>query len=87
MKKWKGVVITALLLCVAGAVGAEVFKVNVRRLDKDLYRTDEGIYVQTRYCYANAYGDDAILKYEPYSYDNKLIFDDGEVCEVVKVFK
>jgi len=81
------VVIAALLLGVAGVAGAEVFKVNVRRLDQDLYRTDEGIYIQTRYCYEYAYGDDAILKYEEYSYDNKLIFDNGEVCEVVKVFK
>ena len=80
-------VIAALLLGVAGVAGAEVFKVNVRRLDQDLYRTDEGIYIQTRYCYEYAYGDDAILKYEEYSYDNKLIFDNGEVCEVVKVFK
>lgn len=86
-KSWKGVVIAALLLGVAGVAGAEVFKVNVRRLDQDLYRTDEGIYIQTRYCYEYAYGDDAILKYEEYSYDNKLIFDNGEVCEVVKVFK
>ena len=83
----RGVVVAALLLSVAGVAGAEVFKVNVKRLDKDLYRTDEGIYIQTRYCYEYAYGDDAILKCEEYSYDNKLIFDNGEVCEVVKVFK
>lgn len=85
--KWRVLGVAVLALGVAGQVAAEMYKVNVRRLDKDLYRTDSGLYIQTRYCYRYAYGDDAVLSYEPYSYENKLIFDDGEVCEVVKVFK
>ncbi len=75
------------LLIAAGAVYAEMYTVNVRRIDKDLYKTSEGVYIQTKYCYEYTYGDDAVLKYEPYGYDNKLIFDSGEVCDVEKVFK
>ena len=54
---------------------------------KDLYKTDQGVYIQTKYCYRYAYGDEAVLSYDQYGYDNKLIFDDGDVCDVVKVFK
>lgn len=80
-------VIALALLAAAGAASAEMYAVNVKRIDKDLYKTDEGVYIQTKYCYEYTYGDDAVLRYEPYSYDNKLIFDSGTTCEVVKVFK
>ncbi len=81
------VAVVWILLTAASPVRAEMYTVEVRRIDQDLYKTDEGVYIQTRYCYRYAYGDEAVLKYEQYGYDNKLIFDDGEVCEVVKVFK
>lgn len=80
-------VIALALLAAAGAASAEMYAVNVKRIDKDLYKTDDGVYIQTKYCYEYTYGDDAVLRYEPYSYDNKLIFDSGTTCEVVKVFK
>ena len=89
--EWKSIaaamVGTTLLLATAGTAHAEMYVVQVKRIDKDLYKTDQGVYIQTRYCYRYAYGEEAVLKYEQYSYDNKLIFDDGEVCEVKKVFK
>lgn len=77
----------AILLVLAGSAHAEFYKVSVRRVEQDLYKADSGHYIQTRYCYEYTYGDDAVLKYEPYSYDNKLIFDSGTSCDVVKVFK
>lgn len=77
----------AALSAVAGDARAEMYVVEVRHIDQGLYKTSEGVYIQTRYCYRYAYGEEAVLKYEQYSYDNKLIFDDGEVCEVKKVFK
>jgi hypothetical protein len=76
-----------VLLIAAGSVSAEMYKVTVKRIDKDLYKTSEGVYIQTKYCYEYAYSDDAVLIYEKYSYDNKLVFDNGTVCEVEKVFK
>ena len=67
---------------------AEYYKVNVKRVDANLYKTTTGgLYIETRYCYEYTYGDDAILKYEQYSYDNKLIFSSGTSCDVAKVFK
>ncbi|OSZ76736.1 hypothetical protein [Hydrogenophaga sp. IBVHS1] len=69
------------------SVCAEMYRVNVRRVDQDLYKTSEGFFIQTKYCYEYTYGDDAVLRYERYSYDNKLIFDSGTTCEVAKVFR
>ena len=81
------VAVVWILLTAASPVRAEMYTVEVRRIDQDLYKTDEGVYIQTRHCYRYTYGEEAVLKYEQYSYDNKLIFDDGESCEVEKVFK
>ena len=81
------VAVVWILLTAASPVRAEMYTVEVRRIDQDLYKTDEGVYIQTRYCYRYAYGDEAVLKYEQYGYDNKLIFEDDDTCEVVKVFK
>ncbi|HRH75045.1 hypothetical protein [Zoogloea sp.] len=82
----------AFVLIVAAVIPAlafaEYYKINVKRVEQDLYKTTTGgLYIQTRYCYEYTYGDDAVLKYEDYSYDNKLIFDSGTSCDVVKVFK
>ena len=89
--EWKSIaaamVGTTLLLATAGTAHAEMYVVQVKRIDKDLYKTDQGVYIQTKYCYRYAYGDEAVLSYDQYGYDNKLIFDDGDTCDVVKVFK
>lgn len=77
----------AALLITTSSAWAEMYKVYIKRLDQDLYKTSEGVYIQTKYCYEYVYGEDAVLRYEKYSYDNKLIFDNGTVCEVEKVFK
>ena len=64
---------------------AAFYKVNITRKSQDLYKTESGLYIVTRYCYEYPYGNDAVLKYEPYGYNNKLIFDNGSTCEVEKV--
>lgn len=80
--------VVILLSLSAVPVLAEWYSVNVRRVEQDLYQdTNTRIYIQTRYCYEYVYYEDAVLKYEPYSYDNKLVFDGGSSCDVVKVFK
>ena len=58
-----------------------------RGIDQDLYKADSGIFIQTHYCYEYTYGYEAILKYDQYSYDNKIIFNSGTSCTVKKVFK
>jgi len=87
MKTLVKVVIAFSALGFAGFAAADVYKVYVKRIDKDLYKTSEGIYIETQYCYHYSYGEDAILKYEQYSYDNKIIFDEDESCDVKRIFK
>lgn len=87
MKRMKSVVLGVALVAVAFAVSAEVYQVYVKRIDKDLYRTSEGVYIETQYCYHYSYGEDAILKYEQYGHDNKIIWEDDSTCDVKRVFK
>jgi len=77
----------AILVSVSTSAFAGVYSVNVKRLDSNLYRTSDGFIIVTKWCYEYTYGDDAILKYERYSYDNKLIFSSGTSCVVEKIFK
>lgn len=86
--KFSSLVALAITIGIPSLAYAEYYKVNVKRIDANLYKTTIGdLYIQTRYCYEYTYGDDAILKYEQYSYDNKLIFSSGTSCDVAKVFK
>ena len=39
------------------------------------------------YCYEYAINQEAILKYDQYSYDNELIFDRHQKCDVERIFK
>jgi len=68
---------------------ADFYKLEgVRRVDQDLYKTRDGMFIETRYCYHYTYGEDAVLKWEgPYSYDNKIIWDDDSTCGVKRVFR
>ena len=85
--KFRSVLAAIVAMAIPVLAFDEYYKVNVKRVDQDLYKTTTGnLYIQTRYCFEYTYGDDAVLKYEDYSYDNKLIFDSGTSCEVVKVF-
>ncbi len=81
----KILIILSLLLSFASA---EYYKVYVSRVDSNLYKTSEGIFIETRYCYEYAYGDEALLKYEDYGYDNKLIFVSMDnTCDVKRIFR
>ncbi len=63
------------------------YSISVTRVDNDLYKTMFGTYIKTRYCYEYVYYDDAILIWNgKYSWNNKIIFNDGEVCDVEDVF-
>ena len=87
MTKLRKALIAFVGLTVSSVAMADLYEVNVKRIDKDLYKTSEGVYIETQYCYHYTYGEDAILKYEPYSYDNKIIFDNDDSCDVKRVFK
>lgn len=68
---------------------AEMYKLtSLKRVDKDIYTFESGNargVIATKYCYELVYFEDAILKYEQYSYDNKIIFNNGSMCEVASV--
>lgn len=73
-----------------GIVGAEAdfYELTmVRRLDDNLYRSAENIYIETQYCYHfPAYGD-AILKWEGEYGDNKIYWDDDSSCGVENAWR
>ena len=76
------------LLLAVSVVHAEYYTVTVTRIEQDLYKVEyqsPSIYVVTRYCYEYAYHEEAVLKYEQYSYSNTLVFDSGGSCEVDEV--
>ncbi len=78
--------VLAVACAVAATASAEYYKVNPKRIDSNLYRDIyTGLIIETRYCFEYAYGEDAVLKYDRHSYDNKLIFENGQVCDVVRV--
>lgn len=78
---------STMLPATAGKAQAEMFAAQVKRIDKNFYKIGQGVYTQVRHRHRYASGDEAALKYERCDYDNKLIFDDGEVCDVAKVFE
>lgn len=77
-----------VITCVISATAfAEFYKVEITRIDSNLYKTNEGLYIETQYCYEYATREEAILSYDQYSYDNKLIFKNGQSCEVKRVLR
>lgn len=80
------VILTISFLLFASTAKADYYRVYVQSVD-DLYKTDSGFYIETTYCFHDSWGEKAILKYEEYGYDNKIIFDNGTSCEVERVFR
>jgi hypothetical protein len=78
----------APLVLLATIAKADLYEVTVTRIGQDLYQDlTTGIVIQTQFCYEYVYYDDAILKYEQYSYGNKIVFEDGEACDVKRILK
>jgi hypothetical protein len=88
LSRFLRVVLTVTLLFVATVSLAEYYKVRgVKRLDKDLYKSSDGLYIETKYCYHYTYGEDAVLKWEGKYGDNKIIWDDDSKCDVKNVWE
>ena len=77
------------LLTGVGLLAADVYKLNgVKRLDQDLYKTADGFYIETQYCYHYTYGEEAILRWEgSVSMDNKIIWADDSTCKVKRIWR
>ena len=81
--------LTCFLIVVASVASMqarELYRVNVSRVDSNLYRdhTSKGI-IETRYCYQYATRDDAVLRWEGRYGNNRLIFSSGTTCDVIAV--
>ena len=81
-------ILTCLLILVSGiAFSADYYKLNsVKRVDQDLYKTSDGTYIETQYCYHYTYGEDALLKWEGAYGDNKVIWEDDSTCKAKSVW-
>ena len=76
------------VLLVASLASAEYYKLSgVKRVDKDLYKSSDGTYIETKFCYHYTYGEDVVVKWEgPYG-NNKIIWNDDSTCDVKRMFK
>jgi hypothetical protein len=78
-----------LLFILISFANAEYYKINVKKVDNNLYKdTNSGTIIETQFCFEFAsFGEEAILRYDSYSYDNKIIFKNGNTCDVKRVLK
>lgn len=80
-------VVGALLVC-GGALAADYYKLSgVKRVDQDLYKTSDGLYLETQYCYHFTFGEEAVLKWEGEYGSNSIIWSDDSTCRVKKIWK
>jgi hypothetical protein len=81
--------LSALLISATALSASDYYKLEwVKRVDQNLYSAKSGmtkVLIETRFCTEMTIGSDATLKYDRYGYDNKIIFEDHAVCDVVKV--
>lgn len=85
----KKALIIIILLAAGAALATDYYKLeSVTRVEQDLYKALNGTYIQTRYCYEYVYSEDAILVWVGEgSWDNEIIFDNGNKCDVKRIWR
>jgi len=86
----KKALIIVILLAATVAIAGDFYRLRgVSRVDQDLYKTLDNVYIQTRYCYQYVYGEDAILYWDGIdgSWDNEIIWEDGTKCDVKRIWR
>ena len=86
MKKLITLILLMIILLTSTAM-AEKINVTIKRVGSNLYKTETGLYIETKDCIEMVEGNKAVLKYEKGSESNELIFENGSKCPVVIVFK
>ena len=83
MTKIRSLTVVAVLVA-STVAAAEYYKLRgVKRVDQDLYKTSDGLYIETQYCYHYTYGEDALLKWEfAGSINNRILWADDSNCDV-----
>ena len=71
------------------AKAADYYKVSVTRIEQNFYREEiSRLLIRTRYCYEYTYSEDAVFVWDGRgSWDDKLIFNSGNSCEVEGVYR
>ena len=86
MKKSLLATLATLMSLQAAPALAENYEVNLTRKGSNVYKIDgKDIFIQTRYCYAYAYSEEAILKTSGYG-GEVIFFDSKDKCDVKAVF-
>lgn len=86
MKKTLLATLAALMTLQAGPVLAENYEVSLTRKGSNVYKIDgKDVIIQTRYCYVNAYSEEAIFKASGYG-GELIFFDSKDKCDVKAVF-
>ena len=80
------ILISLIIFLSASTITAETTKVTVKRVGNNLYKTDKGLYIETRDCTEEVVENKAVLKYEEDSNSNEIIFENGSSCGVVIIF-
>jgi hypothetical protein len=83
-----GLVLLTSLIVIGVAAASDYYKLRgVKRVDSNLYKTRDGLYIETRYCYHYTYGEDAVLKWNGAYGDNEIIWADDSTCKVKRIWK
>ena len=76
-----------IIILLANITIAEIIEVTVKKVGENLYKTNTGLYIETSECEEIVAGNKAVLKYEKNSDKNEIVFESGNSCAVVIVFK
>jgi len=87
MIKMRTVIVVCIAMFFPLLAQAEINKVNIKKVEQDLYQASDGSYIQTSNCFVDANGSDAVLKFEKYACNNNLRFNAQTICEVIDVVK
>ena len=78
----------AVLFTLAGVASADSYDITVSRISDNIYKSPEGVFIQTKLCLEFALSEQATLDYDEHHHDNKITFaNNKKSCRVQKVFK
>lgn len=72
-----------LLVFMTTFLKAEFYKLEISRVEQNLYKTRDGLYIKTKFCFEFSYYEDVIYN----DSTNELIFENGSKCDVEGFFK
>lgn len=82
----------AALLTTSSFAFAQNYQVTINKVGNNMYKDSlSGFLIKTSLCLEYAYSDDAILVWNypmpgEFSYGGKLIFSDGDSCDVMAIY-